>query len=246
RVLFRSGSLPQTREFLARVVTRGDSRIALDVLNPTRELPFANAVKLPAVGDYVLVRADDGQARAVASVAEAGSSRAELVEIFTRYQLTPAFSDRVQAEVAHFLQNPGIDDPGLTNLTHLPFVTIDGETSLDLDQAAYVERDVHGYVVYYALADASYYVQPGTALWEEAMRRAASYYLPAIMVPMLPRQLSEGLVSLNPDVERRALVLRTRLHADGSLRQTSQAAATDALRARIRSRAKLSFGGVQA
>src|SRR5690606_10417077 len=51
---------------------------------------------------------------------------------------------------------------------------------------------------------------------------------------------------LNPDVERRALVLRTRLHADGSLRQTSQAAATDALRARIRSRAKLSFGGVQA
>lgn len=248
RLAVEGGSLPQTREFLAHVVMRGNAQIALDVMDPTREVPFAGAVELPAEGDYVLVRTDAGQAHVVASVAEAGSSRAELVAIFSRYQLTPAFSDGVHAEVARFLQNPGVDDPALTDLTHLPFVTIDGETSLDLDQAAYVERDAQGYVVCYALADASYYVQPGTALWKEAMRRAASYYLPAVMVPMLPRQLSEGLVSLNPNVERRALVLRIRLHADGSLRSTStsSATATDAFRARIRSRGKLSFGGVQA
>src|SRR5690606_28681412 len=197
-------------------------------------------------GDIVRVfRESDGPWRGDV-LAHGGSPKAELYGIFLRSGCSPVFPEQVRREVEAWQRSPGIDDPGLVDLTHLPFVTIDGATSLDLDQAAYVERDAQGYVVYYALADASYYVQPGTALWKEAMRRAASYYLPAVMVPMLPRQLSEGLVSLNSNVERRALVLRIRLHGDGSLRSTSSATATDAFRARIRSRGKLSFGGVQA
>src|SRR5690606_15938863 len=72
------------------------------------------------------------------------------------------------------------------------------------------------------------------------------YYLPGVMVPMLPSELSEGLVSLNPRVERRCLVIRSRLGTDGALRWDHPEGASDAFRARIRSRAKLSVGQVQA
>ncbi len=238
-----TAAAPETLEFLARIVRRDGRHWALDVLHPARELALEQSASVDP-DDYVEVRQIGTGARLLRQVARAGSSRAELVEIFTHYALSPAFSDAVQAEVDEFERHTGLDDPDLVDLTDLPFVTIDGETSMDLDQAAYVERDAGGFVVYYALADASYYVRPGTALWDEAMRRAASYYLPEVMVPMLPRALSEGLVSLNPQVKRRALVLRTRLNDDGSLRDTGEPA-TDAFRARILSRAKLSFRGVQ-
>ncbi len=91
----------------------------------------------------------------------------------------------------------------------------------------------------YAIADASFYVRPGSALFAEAMRRGASYYFPGFSVPMLPRPLSEHLVSLNPDGPRRALVFWHRLDAAGALRETRLE------RARVRSRAKLSFADVQ-
>jgi len=70
-------------------------------------------------------------------------------------------------------------------LTHLPFVTIDNTDSRDLDQAVYVEyvdtaadSSHQQATVYYALADASYYVKPGSALFKEAMRRGVTYYAP--------------------------------------------------------------------
>lgn len=156
------------------------------------------------------------------------------------HELDPAFPPEVDREVEALVADPGIADPALEDLTKLPFVTIDDESSKDLDQAAYVERQGEGYVVYYALADAAYYVKPGTALFAEALRRGASFYLPGFMVPMLPRALSEGIVSLNPDVDRRAMVFR--MEVDGEGRCTR----TQILSARIRSRAKLSFERVQA
>ncbi len=253
----RAASRPA--EFVARVAVEKGQAWGVDVLRPERKLRLESAAanlakpgsSAPVAdnsfdhGDFLLVREEQHAARVVSRLARAQSSRAELLEIFTRYELTVAFSDAIAEEVSQLEQHPGFDDPTLEDLTHLPFVTIDGASSLDLDQAAYVTRDAEGFVVYYALADASYYVRPGTALWTEAMRRAASYYLPGVMVPMLPRKLSEGLVSLNPHVPRRALVLRTRLHDDGRLRQTNGQGATRAFRALIQSRAKLSFAEVQ-
>jgi len=153
--------------------------------------------------------------------------------------LSGEFPEQVDREVEAWLKSPGLDDPDLEDLTHLPFVTIDNASSRDLDQAAWVESDGDAFEVWYALADAAYYVRPGSALFAEALARGASYYLPTTMVPMLPTALSEGLVSLNPDVDRRATVFRTRVGADG------QVLGTTILRARIRSRHKLSFERVQ-
>ena len=167
---------------------------------------------------------------------------ATLQSVLERHKLSPRHPDAVMRETAQLLRHPGIDDPGLEDLTHLPFCTIDYQESLDLDQAMYIQRGPNGvgFVVYYALADAAHYVRPGTALFTEALRRGVSYYLPQLVLPMLPAELSEGIVSLNPDVERRALTFVMTLDAQG------QATNTELCRARIRSRAKLTYDGVQA
>jgi ribonuclease R len=167
-------------------------------------------------------------------------ARAKLSKLLEELDLEERFPEAVEAEAAAWLAQPGIDDPELVDLTSLPFVTIDQETSKDLDQAAFVARENGGFDVCYALADAAYYVPRGSAIFGEALRRGASYYLPDVMVPMLPRSLSEGLVSLNPNVERRAMVFRMHVDEDGACTSTT------ILRARVRSRHKLSFRRVQA
>jgi ribonuclease R len=163
-----------------------------------------------------------------------------LRDIVRSLELATDFPDEVLREVDALLADPGIDDPALVDRTAIPFVTIDAATSKDLDQAVHVGREGEGFLVAYAIADASHYVRPGSALFAEAMRRGATYYLPGASVPMLPRALSEGIVSLNPDGPRRALVFFHRLDARGEILETRLE------RARVRSRAKLSFSGVQA
>ena len=178
---------------------------------------------------------DDQTAELRAELAAPGSAKAELYHIAAQSDLNPLFPVEVVHEVNAFLNNPGIDDTSLTDLTHLPFCSIDGADTRDLDQALYIEASEHGHRIYYALADASHYVQPGSALFEEALRRGASYYLPGLMIPMLPRALSEGLVSLNQAVNRRAMVVQM------DLDQSGRCFKTEIQRARICNRAKLSF-----
>lgn len=168
------------------------------------------------------------------------SANDELLGVAKALQLEIDFPADVMAETEALLEAPGIDDPSLIDRTAWPFVTIDGATSKDLDQALFIERDVTGYLVAYAIADAAFYVRPGSALFRDAMKRGASYYFPGFSVPMLPRSLSEGLISLNPGVPRRSLLFLHRLDAQGELLGTTLE------RARVHSRAKLSFGNVQA
>lgn len=166
--------------------------------------------------------------------------RQALLQIANELEIRTEFDDRARAEVEAVLASPGLDDPALEDMTGLPFVTIDGPTSKDLDQAVYIERGKgSGFEVFYALADASYYVPSSGALFHEALRRGASYYFPGFSIPMLPRELSEGLVSLNPDVLRRAMVFVCSLDDQGAIRSTR------VVRARIKSRKKLTFEGVQ-
>lgn len=164
-----------------------------------------------------------------------------IAKLLSRHHLEPAHSAECLAEAEAHLAQPGFDDAALVDLEHLPFVTIDNDDSRDLDQAIYVAAgDAGGHEVWYALADAAYYVRPGSALFAEALQRGASYYLPSMVVPMLPRSLSEGLISLNEGVVRRALTFRVALDERGEVD------AVEILRARMRSRKKLSYRGVQA
>jgi ribonuclease R len=162
-----------------------------------------------------------------------------LERLCDRLGIASEHPEEVQLEAQRWLERPGIDDPSLADLTHLPFVTIDNDDSRDLDQAMAIAREGPGYRIDYALADASYYVSPGSALFAESLRRGASYYLPGRSVPMLPRALSEGLISLNEGAPRRALVMRMHVDERGEPKETRF------VRARIRSRRKLSYAGVQ-
>ncbi len=162
-----------------------------------------------------------------------------LKSLASRHGLKTYFPGEVLEEVDTLIASPGLHDPQLDDLEDLPFVTIDNPDSRDLDQALFIQRAPNGFSVSYALADAAFYVRSGTALFEEAVHRGSSYYLPGMAIPMLPRALSEGLISLNPDEIRRSLVFVMTLDEDGRCRTT------DIVRARIRSRRKLSYARVQ-
>lgn len=175
----------------------------------------------------------------ISSLAPAESAMAELYKITARKKQTPFFPPLVQAEAEAILNNPGINDPLLTDLEHLAFCTIDGVDTLDLDQALFIEKTASEYIIKYAIADATYYVKPGTALFEEALQRATSFYLPGLMIPMLPRELCVDVISLNENVSRRAIVFEIVVDHQGRHKHTN------ILRARIKSRGKLSFNEVE-
>jgi exoribonuclease R len=125
--------------------------------------------------------------------------------------------------------------------TDLPFVTIDPPTSMDLDQAMYLERrSGGGYRVHYAIADVAAYVRPDGAVAAEAWVRGQTVYLPDGKVALHPPVLSEGAASLLPDQVRAAVVWTIELDGDAAV------TGVRVERAAVRSRAKLNYRGVQA
>lgn len=109
------------------------------------------------------------------------------------------------------------------DLRHLPFVTIDGEDARDFDDAVYCEPKGRikmfsgGWRLYVAIADVSSYVKIDSALDAEAQVRGNSVYFPERVVPMLPEQLSNGLCSLNPQVDRLAMVCEMTISKSGQM-----------------------------
>ncbi|MEW5903314.1 MAG: ribonuclease R [Pseudomonadota bacterium] len=118
-----------------------------------------------------------------------------------------AFAPEVQAQ----------DYAGRESVQHLPLVTIDGETARDFDDAVYCEPNGKGYRLVVAIADVSAYVQPGDALDKEAIERGNSVYFPRRVIPMLPEELSNGLCSLNPHVERLCMVCDMQISSTGKI-----------------------------
>ncbi len=109
------------------------------------------------------------------------------------------------------------DLKGREDLRELPLVTIDGETARDFDDAVYCAKQGRGWRLVVAIADVSHYVQPGMALDREALARGNSVYFPRRVIPMLPEKLSNGICSLNPDVERLAMVCDVAISAAGKI-----------------------------
>ena len=109
---------------------------------------------------------------------------------------------------------------GRVDLRGVPLVTIDGADARDFDDALYCEPTANGWRVLVAIADVSYYVRPGTALDQEARERGNSVYFPGQVVPMLPEKLSNGLCSLNPDVDRLCMVCEMLISKTGEIRRS--------------------------
>ncbi|USD37957.1 exoribonuclease II [Ferrimonas sp. SCSIO 43195] len=134
-------------------------------------------------------------------------------------------------------QTPG--DSQRQDLTQLPFVTIDAESTKDMDDALYVEaREQGGWWLHVAIADPTAYVQAGDEVDVEARKRGFTQYLPGFNVPMLPRQLADELCSLVEGQQRYAVVARIPVASDGSAGDAEFSLAT------IASHAKLAYDKV--
>jgi len=112
------------------------------------------------------------------------------------------------------------DIQGRKDLRSLPLVTIDGEDSKDFDDAVFAKRRKKGWRLLVAIADVSHYVKPGTPLDEAAYQRGNSVYFPQKVIPMLPEKLSNGLCSLNPQVDRLCMVCDMSIDDEGKLERT--------------------------
>ncbi|HXJ93371.1 MAG TPA: VacB/RNase II family 3'-5' exoribonuclease [Terriglobia bacterium] len=138
------------------------------------------------------------------------------VEIIIRkYHLPHRFPDEVLAEAAQApVSVPESDSAARRDFRRFPIITIDGETAKDFDDAVFVERLSNGnYRLDVHIADVAHYVRPGTAIDREARLRGTSVYFPDRAVPMLPLELSNGICSLNPHVDR--LTMSALMEVDG-------------------------------
>ncbi|MED5461079.1 MAG: RNB domain-containing ribonuclease, partial [Pseudomonadota bacterium] len=106
---------------------------------------------------------------------------------------------------------------GRTDLRDVNLVTIDGADARDFDDAVFAEPSGKGYRLIIAIADVSHYVEFGTPIDKQAIRRGTSVYFPDRVVPMLPEVLSNGLCSLNPKVDRLCMVCEMRVGPDGKV-----------------------------
>ncbi|MDN5865385.1 MAG: ribonuclease R [Gammaproteobacteria bacterium] len=106
------------------------------------------------------------------------------------------------------------------DLRELPFVTIDGEDARDFDDALYCRRAGESLKLFVAIADVSHYVRPESPLDVEAERRGNSVYFPDRVLPMLPEALSNGLCSLNPEVDRLCMAAELDVDREGRVKRS--------------------------
>ena len=109
------------------------------------------------------------------------------------------------------------DKKGRIDITDMKLVTIDGEDSRDFDDAVFAEPTNKGWKLVVAIADVSHYVTEGSDLDNDAIERGNSVYFPRRVVPMLPEALSNGLCSINPDVERLCMTCEMNIDSEGNL-----------------------------
>ncbi|WP_411683965.1 ribonuclease R [Acinetobacter indicus] len=175
------------------------------------------------LGDSVRVAIDDYPSReefatghVVQSMADKADTEIIIPQTILEFGLPYEFPDNVLKDADSFKEPSAKDREGRVDLCDLALVTIDGEDARDFDDAVYAEkRPGGGYRVVVAIADVSHYVRTGKPLDDEAQERGTSVYFPHFVLPMLPEALSNGLCSLNPQVDRLCMVCDLNLSRAG-------------------------------
>jgi len=214
-----------------------DSRIAHDILVPPAE---AGKAKPGQVVTVDLVAQPGPHAQPIGRVAEVLGHHADPgmeIEIAVRkFDLPHEFSRKTLAQAGSLPDSVRPEDvQNRKDLRELHFVTIDGETAKDFDDAVVAQREGKGWRLWVAIADVSNYVRHGDALDRDARERGTSVYFPRRVIPMLPEKLSNGLCSLNPNVERLAMACEMAITPQGEVARYEFYAGV------IRSRARLTY-----
>ena len=209
------------------IVAPEDSRYGQDILIPK------NATANAAVGQVVSVELTEPPSlhsqpvgRVAEVLGEIDDSGMEIEIAVRKYEVPHQFTPETLAQAAALPEKlRPADRKHRVDLGDIALVTIDGEDARDFDDAVYCEpfkrgrgkSAQEGWRLLVAIADVSHYVKPGEPLDEDAYERATSVYFPRRVIPMLPEKLSNGLCSLNPEVERLAMVCDMVVLADGSV-----------------------------
>ncbi|PHM23878.1 ribonuclease R [Xenorhabdus ehlersii] len=201
-------------------VVPDDSRLCFDILIPKEATCGAR------MGNVVVVELTNRPTRrtkAIGKIVEVlgetmGTNMAVEMALRT-HEIPHSWPPMVEKQIAGLDEHvPESATQDRVDLRALPLVTIDGEDARDFDDAVYCERKRGGgWRLWVAIADVSYYVRPQTALDIEARSRGNSVYFPSQVVPMLPEVLSNGLCSLNPEVDRLCMVCEMTVSAQGKL-----------------------------
>lgn len=204
------------------VVVPDDSRLNQDILVPEEARNGARH------GQIVVVKVTHRPNRRTSPIGEVveilGEHMAPGMEIeiaIREHDIPTEWSAKTEQEVARVAETvPEEAYADRIDLRALKLITIDGEDSRDFDDAVCAEREGDGWRLWVAIADVSYYVRPNTALDKDALERGNSVYFPNFVVPMLPEKLSNGLCSLNPDVDRLCMVAEMKVSAHGKLQHS--------------------------
>ena len=196
-----------------------DTRLTHDIVVPPAE---AGRAKPGQVATVELIAQPTRHAQPIGRVAEVLGRTTDPgmeVEIALRkFDLPLEFDEKALAEVRRLPETVRAADlDGRRDLRSVPFVTIDGETARDFDDAVYARREGKGFRLQVAIADVGNYVRHGRPLDRAARERGTSVYFPRRVIPMLPEKLSNGLCSLNPDVDRLAMVCEMAVAAHGTV-----------------------------
>ena len=219
-----------------------NKRVNQDIIVPTDGRGEARAGQIVIVE---LIEQPSAQNRPLGRVKEVlGEHMAPGMEVriaIASHGIPVEWPEAVLAEARrHGESVPESAKQGRWDLRATPLVTIDGVTARDFDDAVYCERRGNNWRLLVAIADVSWYVRPGTALDREARKRGNSVYFPDRAIPMLPEALSDGLCSLNPEVDRLCLVCEMTLSAEGRIIRSRFAEAV------MRSHARLTYDTVAA
>ena len=217
-----------------------DRRLTQDILVPKEACSGARSGQVVVAE---IIEQPDRHVKPVGRIVEVLGNYADPgmeVEIALRkHDLPHAFSPAAEALASSLPTSVRKEDwKGRVDLTSLPLVTIDGETAKDFDDAVYCKREGKGFRLWVGIADVSHYVKDGDALDIEARARGNSVYFPRRVIPMLPETLSNGLCSLNPDVERLCLACEMVVGARGEIKDYRFYPAV------MRSRARLTYTAV--
>ncbi len=217
-----------------------DRRIAQDVVVPPGEAGRAKPGQVVTVelgGQPTKLERPVG--RVVEVLGEYAGPGMEIEIALRKFSLPFEFSKRALAQARAVPDAVRDEDlKGRRDLRSLPFVTIDGETARDFDDAVHAAREGRGFRLWVAIADVGHYVRHGDALDAEARERGTSVYFPRRVIPMLPEKLSNGLCSLNPEVDRLAMVCEMAVTPKGAVARYEFYAAV------IRSHARLTYAQV--
>jgi ribonuclease R len=207
-----------------RFVVAENKRISQDILLAPPEKGAKKALKAQS-GQVVMIElieqpSKHGQpiGRLVEVLGNYADPGMEIEIALRKHELPYEFSSEALAEAKKLPDAVRkMDWKGREDVTGLPLVTIDSETARDFDDAVYCERQGKGFRLVVAIADVSHYVTAGGALDTDAYARGNSVYFPRRVIPMLPEKISNGLCSLNPQVERLCMVCDMAINAAGAI-----------------------------